>query len=181
VVGRDGLRDGDVGHARLDDDALVVEVDLENAPHARKRDQQAVLDWQGPAGEPRAGASRHERHAGLVAGAHDRPHLLGRARHHYRTGRDRVLEQSVGLVGAQLVLVGEDVLRSAGGAQLVYQRTKVERRALRLGLRLWRRALSPRGAGAGGYFRTVHGHDQHDAPRGSPLVCPLRVRRNRKR
>jgi hypothetical protein len=53
------------------------------------------------------------------------------------------------------MLVREDVLRAAGGAQLVDQRTEIERLALGLGLRLRRGALAPRSAGAGGYFATI--------------------------
>ena len=54
VVGPDRLGDRDVRHARLDQHALVVQVDLEDAAHAGERDQHAVLDGQRAAGEARS-------------------------------------------------------------------------------------------------------------------------------
>jgi len=43
TVGR-GLREREVGHARLDDDALRVEMDFEHAVHPRQRDHDAFGD-----------------------------------------------------------------------------------------------------------------------------------------
>ena len=71
-----------------------------------------------PAREAGARAAGDERRAAAVAGAHDLPHLLGRAREHDRGGHDRVLQQPVRLVGAELMLVGEDVLVAGDPAQL---------------------------------------------------------------
>ena len=47
---RHGLGHLEVGHARLDDDALRVEIDLEDAVHPRERDHDALGDGQRPAG-----------------------------------------------------------------------------------------------------------------------------------
>ena len=78
AVGGDRLRDLEVRHAGLDDDALAVEVDLEHAVHPRERDDDAVGDRQRAAREPGARAAGDERHAVLGAGADDRLHLLRR-------------------------------------------------------------------------------------------------------
>ena len=79
ALGGDRLRDVEVRHARLDDDAAALEVDLEDAVQPGERDHDAVGDRQRPAGEPGAGAARDERDAVLVAEPHDRLHVGRRA------------------------------------------------------------------------------------------------------
>ena len=61
-----------VDDARLDDGVAVAEIDLENLPHPREDDHHAAADRQAAAGQARARAARHERHAVLVAQLHDR-------------------------------------------------------------------------------------------------------------
>ena len=118
----DGQRDLGVRHARLDDDALVGQVDLEHRAHPRERDEHALLDGQRAARQARAGAARDPRHAGVRAGLDDVAHLARARRQHDDAGRGLVLQQPVGLVRAQLVGVGVDVLAAAGLAQPVDQR-----------------------------------------------------------
>ena len=99
-------RDRDVRHARLDADPPVVEVDLEDAGQPRQHDQHAVgrpaaRRRTGPEPAPRAThgtpASRARRDARRTCSAS--PGSTATA------GRHGVLEQPVGLVRAQLVLV----------------------------------------------------------------------------
>ena len=75
-----------------------------------------------PPERPGAGAARDEGHTGAVAGPHDRLHLARSSRQHDGARRDRVLEQPVRLVRAQLVLVRDDVLGADRGAQLFDER-----------------------------------------------------------
>jgi hypothetical protein len=103
-VGRHRGRDRRVRHAGLDAYALVGEVDLEHALQAGRDDQDAVGDRQRAAGQPGARAPRHPGGTGLRAGAHARLDLSGAPREHDGSRRRRVLQQPVGLVGAQLVL-----------------------------------------------------------------------------
>ena len=63
AVRGDGLRHVEVGDTGLDDHAAAIEVDLEDAAHARDRDHDAAGDGQRTAREPRARAARDERHA----------------------------------------------------------------------------------------------------------------------
>ena len=121
VRGPDRGRDGDVRHPGLADDALVLEVDLEDAAQPREHDEHAVLERQRPARQAAARAARHPRHARRVAGAHDGGHLLAGAGQHGRARHGRVLQQPVGLVGAQRVVLGDDVLVAADAPQLLDQ------------------------------------------------------------
>ena len=113
----DGGGDLDVRDAGLHDDALVGQVDLEQRAHPRQRDQDPVLDRQRAARQARSRAARDPRHARVGARAHDVADLGGARRQHDRAGRRLVLQQPVGLVRAQLVGVGVDVLVAADLAQ----------------------------------------------------------------
>ena len=97
------LGDLEVRHARLDDDALGVEVDLEHAVHPRERDDDARR--RPAARRPRAPSRRRGRRTARRArdSAHDRLHLLGRLRKDDERGHDPVPGQAVALVGAQLL------------------------------------------------------------------------------
>ena len=88
----------------------------------RQSDQDALGHGQRAARQARARAARHERHAGRVAGAHDVADLLGRGREDHDPGRDRVLEQAVGLVRAPLRLSGDDAVLAARAAQIGQER-----------------------------------------------------------
>ena len=105
----------------LADHALVVEVDLEDAAQSREHHEHAVVERQRPARQAAARPARHPRHARLVAGAHDRGHLVAGARQHGRARHGRVLQQTVGLVGAKRVVLGDDVLVAADAPQLLDQ------------------------------------------------------------
>ena len=80
AVGGNRLRDLEIGHAGLDHDPGVLEVDLEHPVQAGERDDDAAGDRQGSTREAGAGPARHERHAMPVTEADDRLHLAGRAR-----------------------------------------------------------------------------------------------------
>jgi hypothetical protein len=114
-------RDRDVGHSGLAHDALVLEVDLEDAAQPREHHEHAVLQRQRPAREAAARAARHPRHARRVAGAHDGGHLLAGAGQHGRARHGRVLQQPVGLVGSKRVVLGDDVLVATDAPQLLDQ------------------------------------------------------------
>jgi hypothetical protein len=107
---RDRLRHRDVGHARLDENAAIGDVHLEDAAKPRQPDQHALLDRQRAAGEAGPGAARDPRHLLLVAGAHDPGDLVRRARQHDGHRARRVLEQPVRLIGRELPLVRDEVL-----------------------------------------------------------------------
>ena len=110
AVGGDGARDVEVRDARLDDDALAREVDLEDPVHARERDDDASGDRRRAAREPGARAARDERHALAVAGAEHGLHVLGRAGEDDELGNRAVPGQPVALVDAELLRLGDDVL-----------------------------------------------------------------------
>jgi hypothetical protein len=133
VRGRHGGGHRRVGHAGLDAHPPVVEVDLEDPLHPREHEQHAVLDRQRAAGEPGAGAARDERHLGPRARAHHVADLLGGAREHRRGGDRVVLQQAVGLVGPQLVLLRVHPLVADDPAQLAHELAQVALR--RVGLR----------------------------------------------
>jgi hypothetical protein len=116
-----GGRDRDVRDPRFAHDALIGQVDLEDAPQPREHDEHAVLQRQGAARQAAARSARHPRHAGLVAGTDDGGHLLARAREHGDAGDRRVLQQSVGLVGPQRMVLGDDVLVATDAPQLLDQ------------------------------------------------------------
>ena len=98
----------EVDHAGLDDGTLVVAVDLEDGPHPRQHDEDAVGVRQGPAGEAGARPARHEGDAVLGTRPDDRRDLLGGLGQDDERGNDLVLRQPVALVGAQPLAVGDD-------------------------------------------------------------------------
>ena len=105
----DGTRDVEVRHARLDDDALALEVDLEDPVHPRERDDDAACHRRGAAGEAGAGAARDERHALPVTRAKHGLHVLGRAGKDDELGDGAVPGEPVALVDAELLRLGDDV------------------------------------------------------------------------
>ena len=121
AVRRDGAGHVEVRDAGLDDDALALEVDLEDAVHAGERDHDPVRDRQRAAGEPGAGAARDERHALAGAEANHGLHLLGRARAARRTPAGAPPGQSVALVRRQLLRLRDHVLGADRLAQVVHE------------------------------------------------------------
>ena len=63
----DRLAQVEVDHARLDQRRPVLDVDLEDALHARHRDEHAADRRDGAAAEPGTGAARHHRQVVLAA------------------------------------------------------------------------------------------------------------------
>ena len=88
----------------------LVEVDLEDAVHARERDDDAAGHRRRAAGEPRPGAARDERHALAVARAEDGLHLLRRAGQDDELGNRAMPGEAVALVDAELLRLRDDVL-----------------------------------------------------------------------
>ena len=76
---RHGPCDVEVRHARLDDDPLALDVDLEDPVHPRDRDDDAVRDRQRATREPGAGSARDERDAVPRAQPENRLHVSRRA------------------------------------------------------------------------------------------------------
>ena len=72
----DGLRHGQIAHARLHPGEAMARVDLKNAVKLRQTQQDAVLMRQGPAGQARARAARHHGDLMRVTIAQHRPRLL---------------------------------------------------------------------------------------------------------
>ncbi len=172
-AGPDRRGDVRVRHARLDADAAVLEVDLQDPLHPREDDQHAVLDRQRAAREARARPAGDPRHLDARAGGDDLPHLLGGAGQHGRGRRDVVLQQAVRLVGAQLVLVRVDPLVAEDPAQLRDQLAQVALGRLRL-----RRVGGDGGTFGGCAQTTIHERIVGDvrAPRPQPLVLRLSLR-----
>ena len=111
------MRYRDVRHAGLDHDALIVQVDFEDSAHAREHEQDTVLDRQGAARQARARTARRPRHPQFVADADHVTHLAGAGGQHRHRGHHVVAQQPVGLVGAQVVRMGQDVLVPADAPQ----------------------------------------------------------------
>ena len=109
----DGARDVEVRNARLDDDALALEVDLEDPVHPRERHDDAARHRCGAARETGAGTACDERHALPVTRAKHRLDVLGRSGKDDELGDGAVPGEPVALVDAELLRLGDDV----GGAE----------------------------------------------------------------
>ena len=109
---RDLPRDLQIGDARFHRDSPVGDVDVEHAIQLGEADDHAAGHRQRAAGEPGPMASRHERHAFLVADAHDRLHVGGGPRKQDEIGQAAKVRQGIALVGHQLHRFGEHGLRS---------------------------------------------------------------------
>ena len=118
AVGGDGTRHVEVRDARLDDDALAREVDLEDPVHAGERDDDAAGDRRRPAREPGSRAARDERHALAMACAQDDLNVLGGTREDDELGDRAVPGQPVALVHAELLRLGDRRARPRARLQL---------------------------------------------------------------
>ena len=107
AFGGDNFRHLEVRDARLDDDALVVEIDVQHTVHARERDDDALGDGQRAAGEAGARAARHERDPVRRARANDGLHLLRRLGQADEPRDHAPPRQPVALVRAQFLVLGE--------------------------------------------------------------------------
>ena len=95
------LRELQVHHARLHHGALVLDVDFENAVHAREGDHDATLLRNRAAAKSGAGAARH--HGNVLGGGqpHDLGNLFGVLRKDNSAGR--------ALADARVILVQHEV------------------------------------------------------------------------
>ena len=118
AVGRDGLRDVEVRDARLDDDALRGEVDLEDPVHPRERDHDSVRHRQGAAGEAGARAAGDERDALARADPHHPLHLARRRGQDDQLGLCAPSGEPVAVVHPELVGLADHVLGPDDPAQL---------------------------------------------------------------
>ena len=105
----DGAGDVEVRHARLDDDALAREVDLEDPVHSGERHDDAAWHGRRAARKTGAGPARDEWHALAVTRAKHRLDVLGRSGKDDELGDGAVAGQPVALVDTELLRLGDDV------------------------------------------------------------------------
>ena len=117
-VRRDGARDVEVRDARLDDDPLRREIDLEDPLHPRERDDDPLGDRKRAAREAGAGSAGDERHAFARADPDDALHLGGRAGEDDELRRGAPAGEPVAVVDAQLLRLGDHVAGTDDGADL---------------------------------------------------------------
>ena len=113
----DRLRDREVAHPGLHPGAAVQGIDLEDAVELREAEQHAVGEGEGAAGEPGPGAASDDRDALARAERENRLDLLGGVGQHHHHRDLAVRGESVALVGAELLLLGEDALRGKNAAE----------------------------------------------------------------
>jgi len=115
VVGARGaemLADVEVGHAGLNAQEAVFQVDLEDPLHAREGDHDAARHGQRAAGQARAGPPRDEGEAVFPCELHDGHDLRGRGGKDDESGHDAEAREPVALVGAKVGGIGDAVLRA---------------------------------------------------------------------
>ena len=100
---RHRVRDGEVGDARLDGDAAIVEVDLKDAVELAEGEQDTVGQRQCSARERGAGAARHHLDALGVAVSEDARDLLGILRQHHQHRRLPIGGQRIAFVDPEFV------------------------------------------------------------------------------
>jgi hypothetical protein len=115
----DGARDIEVRDARLDDDALGGDVDLEDPVHAGDGDDDAVRDRQRAARETGARASRDERHTVARAEPQRALDLVERSRKDYGRRLRAPSREAVAVVRREPLRLGEEVLAAHHGADVV--------------------------------------------------------------
>ena len=120
-VGRDGACDREIRHARLDDDPLAREIDLEDPVHPCDRDDDPLRHGQRAARETGAGTARDERDALAGAEAQHRPHLVGRARQDDTRRLRAPAREPVALVGRQVLRLRQHVGCTDRSFELVHQ------------------------------------------------------------
>ena len=107
-VGCDLLRDAGVDDAGFDDDALVGEIDFEDAREAREADNDAAFDGKRAAAEAGAGAARDESGSCGERRLDDGLHLFASRGDDDRAGHHAEVGEAVALVGAKLVRPGDE-------------------------------------------------------------------------
>ena len=116
---RDALGDVKIDHARLDHDARVGEIDIEDAVEPTQADHDPARDWQRAAAQAGARAARHERNPLAVADAYDALDFGGRGGQHDGGGQYPKVGQAVALVGMELARLGDQALAADDRAQFV--------------------------------------------------------------
>ncbi len=107
---RDLAGDGEIGDAGLHLRGAVGVVDRKDAVHLGDADDDGILLRDGAAGERGARPARHHRHALLAAELQDRRDLLRRRGQHHRQRQAAIGGQRIRLIGAPLVLGGDQRL-----------------------------------------------------------------------
>jgi hypothetical protein len=117
AVRRDGAAEVEVHDAGLDHGNTLPRVDLQNARHARQRDDDAADRGDRTAAEACACPAGDHRHAVPVRHAHGRCDLLRVLRKDHRLWQ-AALDRAVELVGDQLFRRREDVLTAERALQV---------------------------------------------------------------
>jgi len=115
-VGGDGVGDVGVDDSGFDDDALVGDVDFEDAVHTGEADDDAACGRKRAAAESGSGAAGDEGDAVLRADANDGLDLLGAAREDHGGGKGAEVGEAVTLVGLELGGFGDEAGGLAGVA-----------------------------------------------------------------
>ena len=102
AVGTDPFTDIEVDHAGLHAHPAVLEIDLQDAAHARRADDDAAGDRQRSARESCARTARHDRQPRLARDLHDLDDFLCRRRKHDNARHRVKARQAIGLVRPQL-------------------------------------------------------------------------------
>ena len=105
-----GLRELQVGHARLDQGHPVAEIDLKDLVHAREHDDHAAAQRQAAAGQAGSGPASNHRRAVLLAQPHDLGNLLRGTGQYHRVGPAPLDREGVAIVDRQLRRRREHVL-----------------------------------------------------------------------
>ena len=100
----------EVDDAGLDDDAVVGEVDFEDAVHAREADDDAVFDGERAAAQAGAGAAGDEGDAFAMAEADDGLDLFGGGGEDDGEGHDAEIGEAVAFVGAEFLGGGDEAV-----------------------------------------------------------------------
>src|SRR5262245_12258996 len=106
AIRSDLTRDLEVGDARLDSDAAIRNVDVEDTIQARKTDDQAAGNRQRAARQPASVPTRHKWDVVSMAKAHDILHLFSRGRQDDSGRSVTEMRQPVTLVGQKFQRFG---------------------------------------------------------------------------
>src|SRR4029453_3446208 len=109
-------------HAGFDGDAVIRNIDVENAVQPRQHDQDAVGMRQRAARQPRTGSSSNEWHAVLVTAPDDSLHLRCVFGQHHETRSRAQLGEAVGFEGDQLVRIAHDPVAPDDAFQFLSER-----------------------------------------------------------
>ncbi len=113
----DRLADVEVGHAGLDRDLLVVEVDVEDRAHSCETHHHPVGRRERAAGEAGARAARNERDVRVDARTHNLGDGVGGERQDHCSGRDPMPGQSITGVRPQRCRSSDEPVVADRGAQ----------------------------------------------------------------